>query len=335
MDIKKLLTALSEASGIGNIKEATNIAKAELSKYAEVQDFGSIGLIGKIDKGAKATLLLDAHIDEVGFVVTSVLDSGFLKVSAVGGIDPRILPSTPVMVHGKTDIPAVFASTPLHLAKEESAAVPLDEIYLDTALNNIKDIVSVGDYVTYNTKVADLAGNRISGKSFDDRALCAAVIEVASRIYDKPLPFNIIISLSEQEELGTRGAVTSAFANEADFAVVLDVSFASAPDVPSEQSGKLGGGAMIGISPILNKSITDKIKRAAEKNSLPYQNEVMGGKTGTDADVISISKSGIPTGLISLPLRNMHTPYEIISLDDLENLADILESFILGGNENA
>ncbi|MBO7217742.1 MAG: M42 family peptidase, partial [Clostridia bacterium] len=112
MDMEKLLTKLADSVGIGNINTASSVAKEELSKYAEVSDFGTIGVIGKIEKGANRTLLLDAHIDEVGFVVTNVFSDGFIKVSAVGGIDPRILPASRVIIHGKEDITAVFTATP-------------------------------------------------------------------------------------------------------------------------------------------------------------------------------------------------------------------------------
>lgn len=336
MDIKKLIAELSDAVSIGHLRGAADIAKNSLSQYAEVCDFGTLGVIGKMDRGAERTLLLDAHIDEVGFVVTNVFEDGFVKVSNVGGIDPRILPASRVVIHAKEDIKAVFTSTPPHLAKKENEVVSLDDILLDTGLGKkAKDVVSVGDYATYDSKAAALSGGRLCGKSFDDRVSVACLIEVASRIYDKDIPYNVIFSFAEQEELGTRGAITSAFAADCDEAIALDVSFACAPGVPSHQSGALGGGAMIGISPILDRGITDKLISVAKGNGIPYQREIMGGKTGTDADVISVSKSGIPTGLISIPLRNMHTPEEVIDLSDANSVCDILEKYILGGGNNA
>ena len=336
MDIYNLLSTLSDNVSIGHLRNAADIAKRELAQFAEVSDFGTLGVIGKIDKGADRTLLLDAHIDEVGFVVTAVFDDGFVKVSNVGGIDARILPASRVIIHGKEDVEAVFTSTPPHLAKKENEVVSLDDILLDTGLGNrVSDIISVGDFATYDSRAHGMGGTRLCGKSFDDRACVACLIEVASRIYDKDIPYNIIISLADQEELGTRGAITSAFATECDQAIALDVSFAAAPSVPPHQSGQLGKGAMIGVSPILDRNITNALKTIADKNSIPYQLEVMGGKTGTDADVISVSKSGIPTGLISVPLRNMHTSQEVIDLSDIESVCDILEKYILGGGKNA
>lgn len=335
MDIKKLITELSDSVCIGNIKTASEIAKKELSKYAEVSDFGTLGVIGKINKGAKRTLMLDAHIDEVGFVVTSVMDDGFLKVSNVGGIDSRILPAAPVIVHGKKDVPAVFVSTPPHLSKGEDKVKDVEDIFLDTGLGDkVSDFVSVGDFVTFASKTEKLWGTRLSGKSLDDRSAACCLIEVASRVYNKELPFNLIICLSEYEELGMRGAKTAAFEFDCDEAIAIDVSFGDAPDVSSAKCGKLGKGGMIGVSPVLDKKITNALLKHAEKNQISYQLEVSGGTTGTDADSISIAKSGVPCGLISIPLRNMHTPCEVVDLKDILSVCDILETYILSGGGN-
>ena len=330
MDLK-LLEKLSNAVSIGHICEARDIAKRELSKYAEVTPFGQIGLIAKINKGKDKTLLLDAHIDEVGFIVTGILGNGFLRVTNVGGNDARILPATPVTIHGKEKLTAVFGSTPPHLSGEDKKVQGLDDIVLDTGLSDLQNYVSQGDLVTYKTSFCSLMGNRVSGKSLDDRAGVFCLLELAKRVYDKDLDYNLIFSIAEGEELGTRGAVTAAFECVCDEAIAIDVSFGDGPSVSAESCGKLGGGAMLGISPILNKEVTDKLKNIAKAKNIPLQFEVMGGRTGTDADVISVSKSGVKTGLLSIPLRNMHTPSEVIDTADLESVISLLEEYVLGG----
>lgn len=327
----ELLQKLSSSVCIGHIGNAKEIAKAELQKYAEVSDFGQTGLIAKINKGKSKTLLLDAHIDEVGFIVTGILDGGFLRVAAVGGNDARILPATPVTVHGKEAVTAVFGSTPPHLSGGDKEVKALDELVLDTGRGDIENMVSVGDLVSYNTEFAALVGTRVSGKSLDDRAGVFCLIELAKRVYNKDLDCNLIIVLSEAEELGTRGAVTAAFYCEADEAIALDVSFGDAPDISREKCGKLGGGAMIGISPVLSHAVTTRLTEIAKAKNIAHQFEVMGGRTSTDADVISVSKSGIPTGLLSIPLRNMHTPCEVIDTADLESVITLLEEYVSGG----
>lgn len=329
---KELLKTLCNAACIGHISDASAIAANELKKYAEVRTFGTTGIIAEINKDKKRTIMLEAHIDEVGFIVTNIFDDGFVKVANIGGNDARILPATPVIIHGKADIQAVFASVPPHLADNSANVENIDEILLDTGLNGtVHDFVSVGDYVTYSSQCEDLADGKICGKSLDDRCAVAALIEVASRIYNKDLPVNVVICLSEQEELGTRGARPAAFSLNIDEAVAVDVSFGNAPDVPPSKCGALGDGPMIGISPILDRKITTMLTVLAVSHKIHYQLEVMGGTTGTDADVISITKDGIPCGLVSIPLRNMHTPCEIIDIFDIECICDLLENYILFG----
>ena len=330
MDIN-LLKSLSEASTLGHLTKARDIAKRELEKYAEVLEFGQTGLLAKIDKGKDKTLLLDAHIDEVGFIVTSILGKGFLRVASVGGCDARILPATVVTVHGKEDIPAVFASTPPHLSKGDKEVLGLDDIVLDTGIENAEEIVSVGDLVTYRSDFCNLCGTKVSGKSLDDRAGVFCLLELAKRVFDKDLSYNLIICISDGEELGTRGAITAAFEASPDEAIAIDVSFGDGPNISAEKCGKLGAGAMLGISPVLDRGVTEKLKKIARDKNLPLQFEVMGGKTSTDADVISVSKSGVKTGLLSIPLRNMHTPAEIIDLADLESVVSLLEGYLVGG----
>lgn len=327
----EFLKKLSDATGIGHIKEATDLVADQMAKYTDVKSFASIGLIAEMNCGKEKTVMLEAHIDEVGFIVTHVFDDGFLKVSNVGGNDGRILPATPVVIHGKERVYGVFASNPPHLSGE-SEVKSADDILLDSCLGEkAKEIISIGDYVTYDKEFIPLINHRVCGKSLDDRAAVFCLIETAKRLSDKELPVNVVFCFSEQEELGTRGAKTAAFSINCDEAVAVDVSFADAPDIPSTKCGKLGNGAMIGISPILNKKLTDRLINIAKHNGIAHQFEVMGGITGTDADVISVSREGIPCGLVSIPLRNMHTPTEIIDLADLESVCDILENYILSG----
>ena len=327
----EIIKKLSEAVGIGHLDGARAVAKEELGKYCAVRDFGSIGLIGEINQNKEKTVMLEAHIDEVGFIVTYVFDDGFVKLKNVGGNDCRILPALPIVIHAKTKTPAVFVSTPPHLNKD-NGALSIDDTFADTGLGEkAKDIVSPGDFATFDSEFTPLGKNRICSKSLDDRVAVACLIEVASRLYSKELPVNVVFCLSEQEELGTRGARCASFEIDCDEAVCLDVSFGDAPDVPSSKCGKLGGGAMIGISPILNRKISDKLCLIAKEKEIPHQFEVMGGSTGTDADVISVSKTGIGCGLVSIPLRNMHTCLEVVDLSDLDSVCDILENYIISG----
>ena len=331
MNIKETLLKLSDAVSLGNITEASDIVFCELSKYTKASQNG-INVMGEIEGKSNYTLMLEAHIDEVGFIVTDVDSNGFLTVKNCGGIDLRMLPSRTVIVHGKEKIVGVFCATPPHLGGVKEYD-DIQALKIDTLLGEkAKEIISVGDLVTFNQKATTLHGSRITGKSLDNRAGVVCLLTLAKKLQGKTLPFNIVFAFTDAEELGCRGAKTAAFRVSPDEAIVLDVSFADAPDVSGNDCGKLSSGTMIGMSPVLDKQIYKTLVSVAEENNMPYQTEVMGGRTGTNGDVIGISKSGVKTGLVSIPLRNMHTDVEIVDIKDIENVCDLLEKYILGGN---
>ena len=332
MDIKETLFRLSDLSAVGSITEAADLAFELLSKYADTARAGGLTVIGKLKGKSDYTIMLDAHIDEVGFIVTDVDENGFITAAKCGGIDLRTLPARPVTVHGKKDIAAVFCSTPPHLSKGDEVFDDISKLKLDTGLGEkAQDIVSVGDYITYRTKASSLFGSRVTGKSFDDRAGVVCLLELAERLSKKQLPCNVVFSICDGEELGLRGAKTSAFRIQPDEAVAIDVSFGDGPDISPDDCGKLSGGAMVGISPVLDRRISDRLTDIAKTEGIPYQTEVMGGRTSTDGDVISVTANGVRTGLLSIPLRNMHTDVEVIDTEDIKSVCDILESYILSG----
>lgn len=330
-DIKENLFKLSNAVSIGNITCAADIACDILSKYAETKQNGN-NVVGKIKGKGNYTLMLEAHIDEVGFTVTDVDSNGFLTVKNCGGIDLRMLPARQVIIHGKQTVKGVFCSTPPHLAKGTKEYDDIGDLKIDTLLGEkAKDVISVGDYVTFDTDAAELMSTRVTGKSFDNRIGVTCLLEVAKRLYGKKLPFNVVFAFTDAEELGHRGAKTVTFDISPDEAIVLDVSFGDAPDVSDRDCGNLSGGGMIGISPVLDKNISKALIKLADENAIPYQTEVMNDRTGTNGDTVSLNKSGVKTGLVSIPIRNMHTPVEVADLTDIENTARLIEAYVLKG----
>lgn len=337
MNMKNTLFKLSNAAAIGSVNEASNIAADILSRYCKVEHIGNLSIMGEIKGKNDYTLLIDAHIDEVGFIVTHISEDGFLTVAKCGGIDLRHLPAKPVTIYGKEKITGVFCSIPPHLSKGDNIPDDISDYKIDTCMGSrAKELISPGDFVTYKTGACELIGKNVTGKAFDDRAGVAVIIELAKRLSNKELPITVKFLLSDTEELGLRGATTAAYAINPNEAVAVDVSFGNGPDISPYECGILGNGAMIGISPILNREISNALTNIAKHNNIKYQTEVMGGKTSTNADVISVTKSGIKTGLISIPLRNMHTDCEVLNLDDIESVCDILEHYVLtGGVYNA
>ncbi|MBQ1183602.1 MAG: M20/M25/M40 family metallo-hydrolase [Clostridia bacterium] len=325
--VKNILKNLCEADFIGGVGSAIDVAEKHLSKYCTVRRLGN-NLIGEIKGKNDYTVLLDAHIDQIGMVVTSI-SGGFLKVAAAGGVDRRMLAGMRVTVYGRETVNGVFCSTPPHLSKSDDV-LKIEDMYIDTGLGDrASEVISVGDRVVFSVDFTELVGDKVTGKSLDDRAGCAALIKCAEMLSGKDLPCNVVFLLSDMEELGGMGAKTMSFGVSPDVAVAVDVSFGNAPDISPDKTGVLGDGAMIGISPILSNVVTKSLKEIANTKGIKHQLEVMGGKTSTNADKIVDTKCGIPTGLLSIPLRNMHTPVEVIDVNDIMSVAEILANFVL------
>lgn len=332
MDIKSTLFALSQAVSLGNVSEASDKARKILSEYMPTEKCDNLTVTGTLKGESDYTLMLDAHIDEVGFVVTDVDDKGFLTVKNCGGIDLRTLPARSVTIHGKQRLEGVFCSTPPHLSGGQIEYNDISALKIDTTLGEkARELVSVGDFVSFSQSPCELLGSRVTGKAFDNRVGVTVLLCLAERLSGKKLPFNVAFVLSDMEELGLRGAKTAAYGVNPDEAIVLDVTFGDAPDVSPTDSCKLGGGAMIGVSPILSKEITEKLKAIAEEKGIDYDLEVMGGSTGTNSDAVSLTRKGVKTGLISIPLRNMHTSVEVVDICDIEAAVSLLEEYILKG----
>lgn len=332
MEIKNLLFMLSELDGIGSVTEVNDKVYDILSLYTDARKTDDSNIIGFLKGKADYTVMLDAHIDQVGFVVTNIDDNGFLTVSSVGGIDLRALPSRAVTVHGKQKITAVFCSTPPHLANGNTDYDDINKIKLDTALGEkAKDIVSVGDFVTFKGKCLELENGLVCGRSFDDRAGVACLLEVARRLKTKELPVNVAFAFTTGEELGLRGTRTASFLINPQEAIAVDVTFGDGPDIAKEEACALGDGGMIGISPGLDKNVSQKLIKLAKENNISYGLEVMPEKTGTNADMIAISREGVKTATLSIPLRNMHTEVETLNSNDLYAVCDLLEKYILAG----
>ncbi len=336
MEIKELLFNLSERDGVGNITEAGNFAFEILSKYTVSESRDNLTVIGFLKGESDYTIMLDAHIDQIAMVVTDIDDNGFLTVDNAGGLDIRSLPSRQVTIHGKEKINAVFCSTPPHLASGEFEYTAISKLKIDTLLGEkAKDIISVGDYVTFSNKPFEM-GRLLCGRSLDNRSSVACVLELAKRLQGETLPCNVAFVLSDGEELGLRGIRTASFKVNPDEAIAIDVSFGDGPDISSEECGSLGKGGMIGISPALCKNLSQKLISIAKENKIPYQLEVMGETTGTNADMIAVSREGVKTATLSIPLRNMHSEVETLNINDLYSVCDLLEKYILqGGIKNA
>lgn len=317
----------------GTEEKALEQAEKYLSPIANVSRDANGNLTAVLgDIGSDYNIMLDAHIDQIGLIITDIDENGFLKADGCGGIDRRVLAGSAVKVLGSQELLSVVCCLPPHLSDGgEDAAMAADSIWLDTGLDKetVEKTVSPGDRAVVYSKPVKLLGTRVTASSLDNSAGVAALIKCAQGLAEKKLNLKVTVLLSSREEVGFAGAKTGAFALYPDEAIVVDVSFAKQPGVAPDQCKAMSKGPMVGISPTLDKSISKKLIDISVKNNIPYQLEIMGGKTGTNADVISVTKSGIKTGLVSIPLKNMHTQAEIVDLADIENTANLLKDYII------
>lgn len=278
-------------------------------------------------------IMLCGHIDEVGMMIHYINDEGFLYVSQIGGIDPIITPAQRVVVHNKNGpIEGVIGRRPVHLEDpDEDDDVKMHTIFIDIGANDKDDaltLVSVGDPVTFDAPFQQLANNRVVARGLDDRMGAWVVAETMRRLADREeFRVPVVGVASVQEENGAYGATMVAKRVRPSVAIAIDVTHVTdVPDISKERHGecKLGGGPVLSIGSVSHKKVNLLLEKAAEESRIPIQKQISPRWTGTDADAIFIEGGGIPTGLVSVPNRYMHTPVEMIQLDDLDHTVELL-----------
>lgn len=340
MDIKKLCFELCTAAGVsGDENEAAQLACSLLSQYmpARLDALGNV--IGEMH-GEGRHILLDAHIDQIGLIVRGVDDNGFILFDRCGHADARVLTGSEVCVLGRERLYGVVCSVPPHLTKpeEKDAGIDIKKLAVDVGLckDKARSLVSAGDRITLLAKPFSLAGSLICGGALDDRCCVAAILLCLDKLKKSGFTGRLTVMFTTREETGGSGAKTASFAADAQEAVAVDVGFGLQPGVEPEDGISLGKGVSIGISPTLDAGLTKRLVDVARRYSIPYQHDVMNGRTGTNCDEISVSRGGVSCALLSVPLKNMHTGAEIIDLNDIETTAKLLYRYILeGGGENA
>lgn len=331
--MKDILFEICSADSVsGRENAAVQKAKAMLEPIAQTQIDANGNLIAQFgDLQSDYHILLDAHMDQIGLIVTYIDDNGFIKADACGGIDRRVLPGSVVNILCSEPVPAIVCCLPPHLSDgDEDTAIKADSIWLDTGMckTEAERKIALGDRVIIAGAPKQLLGNRVTAVGLDNGAGVAVLLHCAQTLSKMNLPCKVTVLLSSQEEVGGMGAKTGVYALNPDEAIVLDVGFAMQTGVEPMNGKPMSGGPMIGIAPILNQKMTNRLIKVAEENNIPYQLEAMGGITGTNADGITTIGGGVQAGLISIPLRNMHTQAEVIDLDDMEKTAALLCEYI-------
>ena len=337
MNVKQVLTELLSAPGITGAEDGTAAVAERLLRTFMPTRRDTLGsVIGELD-GDGDGVLLDAHLDRIGLFVTAVTDAGFVKVSRCGGADLRTLACQDVVIHGKEDVFGVITSTPPHLRKGEDGVPKWEDIAIDTGLSGeeARKRISAGDRVQLLGAPRELLGGRIAAAALDDCAGMAAILRAVDLLQEKNVRKKLTVVFSVQEEVTGGGAKGAAFQSDDATAIAVDVSFGAAPGIPDTKTKPISGGVMIGVSPTLTRSVTEKLISLAEDHSVPYNMEPMGGTTGTNAEDYAFSKCGKKTGLLSIPIRNMHTCVEVCDPGDIEATAQLLALYVEKGGAEA
>ena len=343
MQLKEMIIRLSEASGPSGHETAAQSAAEELLRplvdEIRYDRMGNLIALKRCADACAPTVMLDAHMDEIGLIVTGYV-KGFLRFQTLGGVDARMLPALEVKLLADEPMYGVIDTLPPHIlsAEEREKPLPADKLYIDVGLEEeeLKRRVPLGTAAVFSTKCFALGENRLCGKAMDDRSCAAILIRVLQLLESSELNCHVALLLSVQEEVGCRGAVTGAFSVAPEAAIAVDVTHGQSPDAPKSETFALGGGPVIGVGPNVNRELSDKLLSLAASEDMTVQIEVMPGHSGTDAWPIQISREGVATAVLSLPLRYMHTPVEVLDLRDAENCAKLISMWLMDyGKEGA
>lgn len=344
--IKFLRSLVETPSPTGAEEPVAALVRTRLSSVADEVQTNTMGSVHAVLEGTGAgpSLMLAAHMDEIGLMVTYISDDGFLSIAAVGGVDAAILPGMRVDVHTASGtLRGIVGRKPIHLieADERKKVTPLDKLVIDFGMpgKKVRKLVHVGDVITFGVGFERFGKGMAVSRAFDDK--CG--VWVACRVMEELRAAGrakgaFIAAATVQEEIGTRGAMTSAYGVNPDVAIAFDVTHATDyPGIDKTKYGAItcGEGPVIARGPNINPLVFDRLVAAAEAEGIPYQFEAEPSVTGTDARAIQVTRGGIPTGLVSVPLRYMHTPTEVIALEDLENTVRLITRFALDLDEDA
>ncbi len=332
--MKQIIQKLSNLRGISGHEYRINKEIAAMFEpYADsvtIDALGSVIAVRKCGKPDAPKVMLEAHMDEIGLIVTTITDEGYITFSNVGGVDPRILPMSEVIIHGTDDIVGIVGMPPKHMGDADKS-YKLKDLMIDTGLSAdiVKSKISVGDSITLPQSVGELGDKQFSAKTMDDRASVAAILKVMQDLAGVDLNCDIYAVSAVQEEVGCRGGKTTSFGIMPDMAIAIDVTHGITPD-NSENAVEIGKGTAMSKGPNIHPKLVERLEATAKANDIPYTIEIDGGATGTDAWEIQVSGGGVPVALMSIPLKYMHTSVETLAISDVEDTARVITEFVKG-----
>lgn len=335
MDIKKTLSLLLAESGIsGNETSAANAAKKLLEPLCDEVYISKSGSVIGVKKGTEkgfGKIMLDAHIDEIGVMISKIDEKGFLKFNAVGGVDAKCLPGAEVVVFGKRQLHGIIGTKPPHLqeAGENGQVFKISDLSIDIGYSakEANELVSIGDFAGFAANETRLGKECVSSKSLDDRAGVCSILYAAKKLKNIETKWDVYYVFSVGEEVNMCGAVTAANEIEPTAALVVDVTHGITHD-NSKDAFSLGAGPSYSLGPNIAKPLSKIIEKTANELGITVYPEVDSGSSGTNAWGIQISKTGVLTAVLSLPLRYMHTSVETVNINDIKSVGEIICAFV-------
>ncbi len=340
----ELLKRLSLAIGVSGYSRQNNVHEvvtAELTPYTDRVERDRMGSVIGIkegqqqipETGQRRKVMLAAHLDEIGAIVTKI-DKGFLRFTQIGGLDDRILMGQEVLVHGQRDLPGIIGSIPPHLLPPDQPnnTVNMADMHIDVGLppRQVEQWVQVGDLISFVRTPTELLGGLLSAKAMDNRSSIAAMIVCLQELKKLRHQWDVYaVATADEEWGGFVGATTQAYVIRPDVAIVIDVTFADVDEIEV----KLNAGPVISLGPSNHPVLRERLLKICGDLELKYQSEMMPSGAGTDAYAIEISREGIPTILISIPSRYMHSPIETVHPKDVERAGRLMAHFIASLDE--
>jgi tetrahedral aminopeptidase len=336
LDVGNLLATLSEATGVSGYEmNVRSIVHEVFSRYADEIRSDKMGNVIALKRGSgpepRPGIMLAAHMDEIGLIVTRIKD-GFIQFVTVGGFDPRVLLGQLVVVHGHRPLPGVIASRPPHVLSptERDKVIPIDELFIDIGLkaDDVGNLVQVGDLISLEQKFVRLKGDCGSGKALDDRAGVASLVVCLEELSTRRHEWDVFAVATVQEEVGLKGAITSSYGLAPDLGIAVDVTFGHQPGVAESETFAMGKGPAIAIGPNVHPGMVAKLFETAKEHEISYVPEPIPGRSGTDAWAIQVAREGVPTCLLGIPIRYMHTVVETVNLRDITRTGRLMAAFI-------
>jgi tetrahedral aminopeptidase len=335
-DFLPLLKKLISTSGLSGhempVRDLIHEAWQPLTDELSLSRIGSLhGLKRGTAPEPRSSILIAAHMDAIGLMVTSVQEE-LLRITSVGGIDVRVLPGQIVTVHGREDLPGVIAHPPARMLPDDlqKKAIPLEHLFVDTGLTaaRLQRLVRPGDLVSFAQPPLETLGDTLVGHTLDNRASVVALTSCLEALQHRPHAWDVWAVASVQEEVGLVGAFTSAYQLRPSLAIAVDVTWASGPGSPNHKTFPLGKGPTLvwgpNIHPVLHKRFTE----LADSLEIPHALEVTPRHSGTDGYALQVAAEGIPTMVIGIPLRYMHSPVEMVALKDITRAGRLMAEFI-------